>query len=287
MGIVELVIIALISAFAVFSVLFIFMKKKKPSKKENVKEKKVEPVYKDSKKDTQTETKEDKPQAQEKPEPFKIIRKQSKVKISKKALSSGSRNPSVTKVFGKEAPKSDEIQSNEKKEENVKKTDEQVKIVPKKRVERFGVKEYEYSETNTPENFKINAPEGSPSRSFELNRRDFGSHLNISEDGNLGGVVGIGINKVVNNVENQLKKLEQKNDEMLGRAQLAFPRRLDDADDNYFDRRLRQARDMLQSGNTLQEKQDILKNIDAKTLIIAEAISNPKYKNIKSNKDDE
>lgn len=281
MSTLELIIVISIAVVAVFSLFAtVFIKRKKSSKddKKSESEKKVEPVYK--KEEEQSKESEDiAPKTEKQPEekePFKIIRKKSKVKINKKALTSGSRNPSVAKVFGKDAPK--EEKENTEEQELVE-SEVQINEEPKP-IERFGVKEYEYSETNTAENFKINAPKGSPSRSFELNKREFGSHLNVSEDGNLSGVVGIGIKKSIESATNQIKEIEKNNDNMIRRAHGALNINSINHDDmDYFERRIREMNYDINEKTTKKDPKDFLKDIDAKTLIVAEAISNPKYKN--------
>ena len=297
MGILESMIIVTIATSAFFSVLIIlFKKRKKVEKSTEVNEKKVEPVYKSTKEDSKNpEEKTVTPPGKEKVteqknEPFKIIRKQSKVKINKKALTSGSRNPSVTKVFGKDVPDQGEKKHNTSENIDVDKNNiedsDQIKIEKsaQKPVERFGVKEYEYSEVNTPDDFKINVPDGSPNRSFELKKREFGSHLTVSEDGNLSGVVGIGIKNAVISAESKLREIEKQNDQMLKRAHGSFGVISSDDDDDlsFFEQRLRQMSEDMNTKPARKKPNEVLKNIDIKTLIVAEAIANPKYKDVKS-----
>ena len=288
MGTLEYLIISIISVFAVFSLLSVFFGKKKKSKDgENDK-----PSEKDQGNTVDESAAPQKHEGEKKKEdvPFKVIRKQSKVKISKKALSSGSRNPSVTKVFGKK------VDEEEKTEEQIKQEppkEEQPPVIQEKPqtekkkpvvVERFGVKDYEYKETNTQTSFKIEAPDGSPNRSFELkSRSDFGSHLNVSEDGNLSGVVGIGIGKAINSVEDQLDEIENKSQKLIQNARSSLRLGDDLFDDEIFESRFRIGMQQEQQQNVSPKKEDVLKNVDIKTLIVAEAIANPKYKNV--NKD--
>ena len=285
MGIVEKIIVIIISVFAVISLVVIFLSKRKKSEKSKKSEPKVEPVYKKTTKEEAPEPAVPEEQTKTEPTPFKIIRKQSKVKISKKALSSGSRNPSVTKVFGKDAP-------GQKAEENP--VEEPAKVETKAKaqkkdvpVERFGVKEYEYNETNTPKSFKIIPPEGSPQRSFELqDRTAFHPHLNVSEDGNLSGVVGVGINKALGSLEEQVRSLEEKNQQMIKSAHSSV--NISDYENEINDFFENRARLSMPSGVTQNPQTDsanVIKNLDPKTLIVAEAIANPKYKNLNSKTD--
>ncbi|MBQ7466896.1 MAG: hypothetical protein IJS74_02360 [Clostridia bacterium] len=288
----ELLIIISVAVIAVFSLLTIFFRKRKktaPADKKTETEKKVEPVYKkdekkednkgDEKKDAETEQKTEGKKPEEK-EGFKIIRKQSKVKINKKALTSGSRNPSVTRVFGKDVLKETEEAKSKEKVIDVKE-DITKEVKP---IERFGVKEYEYSETNTPEEFKINAPQGSPQRSFKLQHREFGPHLTVSEDGNLSGVVGVGIKKSIESATSQVKEIEKKNEDLIRRAQGAINLNQDDDDDlDFFQRRMMEMNFDIHQGSQPKDAKELLKNIDTKTLIVAEAIANPKYKNVNNN----
>ena len=242
-------------------------KKKKEKKKEPVAEKKVEKAIKTGKEE---QPKEEKPE--EKPReriPFKIIKKQSKVKINKKALNASSRNPSITKVFDKngkvDAVKSEPIDHQKELQEAIIETSN-------KEVGRFGAREQEIRTVSSDHEFSIIAPTGSPNRAPTIgDRTNFGSHLNVNEDGNLSGVLGTGIKKVDDKVNMVIEKVDDKTEDMVNRMKKNVFGITDDIDP--FDFLNRQPREDIS-----KKEQNPLKKIDAKTLIIADAISNPKYK---------
>lgn len=242
--------------------------KSKPEKSEKGEEKKVEPALKS--KSVEPEKVEEKEKTLEKEPPkekekFHVIRKKNEIKVNKQALRSGSRNPSVTKVFDKNG----KIKTEEEKvEEEKKSVDFNDEIQEKKPVERFGTREYEYSENNTSNFFQINAPKGSPLRSPTIgDRTNFTERLRVSEDGNLSGVSGIGIHGAILQAESQAKDIEDKNKEMLDRVD-------DSLNGQFFG-------DMF-SNLSLQENKSEVKNpldkIDVETLILVDAINNPRHK---------
>ncbi len=282
MKLIEWIIIIAVIIFAVFSVLvIIFRKRKKIEQKDEKPEGKVEPVYKpkEEKKESDAAEKE-KPDDEKKDENvgFKIIKRQEGVKINKKALDAQSRNPSVTKVFGKDG----ELEKKQKEEKALQEKVAAEQVNSNKKIEPFFPRDYEYDEVNTDDMFKIVTPDGQPVRTPEIkNRSDFASHLNVSEDGNLSGVVGIGLDKALNSAQSQLKEIEDKNQQMIKRAHGVV--NIDDMDDdfNYLEQRIRQMRESMEVSNEKSGKKISLKDIDPKTLIVAEAIANPKYKNNK------
>lgn len=200
---------------------------------------------------------------------FKIIRKQSEVKINKTALKSGSRNPSVSKVFDKNGKRIDEVKEEQEQAAEVKEVNEEPKAQTK--LEPFGARDYEYSEVNTSEEFKINAPKGSPMRAPTIgDRTNFASHLNISEDGNLSGITGIGVHSATAKAESQLREIEKKNQDMLNRVQ-------NDMLNRDFGNQLRRY-DSFDFGEQKQQTTSPLDKIDPETLILADIINNPKHK---------
>lgn len=280
------VIIVVICIFAICILLRSGKSKKKSKKKESEKEskkddskskleksekgaeKKVEPALKS--KSTEPEKVEEKEKTLEKDSPkekekFHVIRKKNEIKVNKQALKSGSRNPSVTKVFDKNGKiKTEE----EKAEEEKKSVDLNEEIQEKKPIERFGTREYEYSENNTSNFFQINAPKGSPLRSPTIgDRTNFTERLRVSEDGNLSGVSGIGIHGAISQAESQAKDIEDKNKEMLDRVD-------DSLNGQLFG-------DMFSNFTSKENNSGManpLDKIDAETLILVDAINNPRHK---------
>ena len=233
-----------------------FQKEKKGEKSEEAPEK--------------TAPTEEKPQ-EKKDRSFKIIRRQSEVKVSKKALKSGSRNPSITKVF-ENGKRIDQPELPEETQENMdngmKKNQDQETPKQKQPLERFFARDIDYSETNTQEEFKIHAKEGERFRVPMLkDRSNFGSHLDVDKDGNLSGVRGIGIHSAVSKANSQIADIEKKNKDMLERVQRDL---------------LANSMDIPIFGdNEIQNKKptsNILDKIDSETLLLADAINNPKFK---------
>lgn len=318
MNLTEILLICGFGALVIVSIWQIFFskkkkKEKKPKEKKEKKEKtaskpkdnktkqdggkeqaKVEPVVKPSEKNDGKQ-KEDKPkddknkpsetesvekekilEKEKEKKGLYVIRPHTELKINKKALKNGSRNPSVSRVFDKNGKKI-EIEQEEKiqePEEQVHATD-----VKKKPVERFGTREFEYSEQNDPWFFQINAPKGSPLRAPTIgDRTHFTERLHVSEDGNLSGITGIGIHGAIASAESQAKQIEQKNQEMLSRV-----------DDSLRNPNFGEA--LMQYGGSFEEKKNtksrgekILDKIDPETMIIVDAINNPRHKNNKTTK---
>jgi len=281
MSTVEILILTAIGLVVVSSLCFIFFKRKKKvkTKKEeaNVGEKKVEQAIKpkvdkkdeedkEKNKDDDEEAKKEK--ALEKT-PFKIIRKQSEVKINKKALKNGSRNPSITKVFDKEGNRVDLSKEEELQEEIIEdKIDEKFERVSE---ERFSARDYNISDESSEHEYKIVAPKGSPNRAPIIqDRTNFGSHLHISDDGNMSGIIGTGVKEIIENVDDHSENIEQRTHDMIRNVHKSL---FDEMD--YLDRYQSFQQDYESDNETPKDK---LKNIDAQTLIIAEAISNPKGK---------
>ena len=318
MNLIEILLIFGFGALVIVAIWQIFFskKKKKDKKEKKPKEKKAEKEKPDSKpKEDKTKQKQgsgkeqpkvepvvksaekkDDKQKEDKSEPAKtesvekektlekekekkglyVIRPHTELKINKKALKNGSRNPSVSRVFDKNGNKI-EIEQEEKiqePEEQVHATD-----VKKKPVERFGTREYEYSEQNDPWFFQINAPKGSPLRAPTIgDRTHFTERLHVSEDGNLSGITGIGVHGAIASAESQAKQIEQKNQEMLSRV-----------DDSLRNPNFGEA--LMQYGGSFEEKKNtksrgekILDKIDPETMIIVDAINNPRHKNNKTTK---
>lgn len=315
----KLIEILILSAFAVLVIIAIwqifFSKKKKKEKKEKKsKEKKtkqkaekkskeqkekqkeesgktvakIEPVMKseqkkpeDKKEEKQEPQKSSQPTEKEKTlekEPEKkglfVIRPKTELKINKKALKNGSRNPSVSRVFDKNGNKIDEEKVVEEPEEQMHATD-----IKKKPVERFGTREYEYSEQNSPEFFKINAPKGSPLRAPTIgDRTNFTQRLHVSEDGNLSGITGIGVHGAVASAESQSKEIERKKQDMLARVDESL------RNPSFGDALMQYDFSFDEPKETKTRGKKILEKIDPETMIIVDAINNPRHKNNKNTK---
>jgi len=254
-------------------------KKKKKNKenkksKEPEKEKKIEPAIKsnkpkeeEKKEEPKQEIKEEKPREKI---PFKIIRKQSEVKINKKALKAGSRNPSVTKVFDKNGKKIEEQPKGSDNQEDLKDAIDKLSLNTDS-IERFGARDPQFNTISSEHEFSIVAPKGSPNRAPIISdRTNFNSHLNVSEDNNLSGIVGTGIGKVLADIDKTANSVDNKTEEMVNKVRKNFLGIEEDIDPfDIFNRRANQNQEV-------KKKENPLDKIDAKTLIIADAISNPK-----------
>lgn len=261
--------------------------KKTGNKKAEATQAKIEPVLKrESQKSGQEEKSQEKSPQQEKvlektlektPEKktgLQIIRRKNELKINKKALSVNSRNPSITKVFDKNG----KILTDEEKKQPPEEEKPPVVKPRVEKVERFGTREYVYSEENTSELFRINAPKGSPLRAPTIgDRTNFTNRLIVSADGNLSGVAGIGIHGAIAGANSQANEIEQKHQAMLERVDQSLHNpSLGDAinEFNPFDFPVQNRK---KSVNPIDK-------IDTETLIIADAIANPRHKNKYSTK---
>lgn len=256
-------------------------KKVKKEDKATDKEKMIEPAIKTDRNNKPEEKAEEKKEEQkvEKPETdssgFRIIRKKSEVKINKAAIKNGSRNPSVTRVFDKNGKKIDESIDDKL---NIEKIDDSSSLEMKKQdviVGRFGAREVDYNVVNKGNEFFLKNEEGALNRApIITDRTNFGSHLNISEDNNLSGVVGTGIKSADEGLKQIVQGIDDDTENMVKNVKRNF---LDIEGDlnpfDYFQRERTQAEKPKKSKLRF-------KDLDAKTLIIADAISNPKYKNI-------
>lgn len=283
MSTIEILILTAVGLFLVSCLCYIFFyhKKKIKAKKEDKKlgEKKVEQAIKPKKdekakqeeQETKEEVKEEKKETEKALEknPFKIIRKKSEVKINKKALKNGSRNPSITKVFDKEGNRVDLAEEEQINKERIEKISEDVQDLHS--TERFIARDYNISDESSEHEYKIIAPKGSPNRAPIIgDRTNFASHLNISEDGNMSGIIGTGVKKIIDRVDDHSDDIEQRTQEMIRNVH----RNLYDEMD-FLDMYQTGTQDIPDSKTKVKDK---LKNIDAQTLIIADAISNPKSK---------
>lgn len=285
-------------------------KKVKPEKKKKEKEekfdgeKKVEKAFQTNKAPTDAKKEEkpavvQQPASQEEPvlelkkevpkdKSFKIIRKKSEVKISKKAIKADSRNPSITKVFdkGKRIDGGEEIVENRQEKLTVDDFDflgsdfetfeiPQIQKEPVKN--NSNLSHYNFREP-TFKSHIAKEDDGFPNRTPRLrDRTNFKSHLIVSKDNNMSGIAGIGVAKAIAQAESQAVEISGNTSDMIE----------DVTEDVYEDRNQSIASIMAMmhgvetgpkekpKGNTAKDK---LKNIDAKTLIIAEAISNPRFK---------
>ena len=248
--------------------------KKAKAKQEPKQEKKVEQAVKTDK-PKQEEKKEEAVPVVKMPEAdpqkgFRIIRKKSEVKINKKALKSGSRNPSVSKVFDKSGKKIDEPQKDEIPESELEMRKSIIDL-SKKEPGRFGTREIDYDVVNNGAEFKINNPEGSLNRAPRIgDRTNFGSHLNVSADGNLSGVVGTGISKTLSNIDKQTRSVDDNTEAMIRNVKRNFLGIEEEINpfDVFNTRRPQES----------QKKESALNKIDAKTLVLVDAINNPRFK---------
>lgn len=220
---------------------------------------------------------------------FKIIRKKSEVKINKKAIKADSRNPSISKVFdkGKRIDGGEEIE--EKKDSDLLSIDdfdflggnfETFELPPEKSEKNqtsLDLKHYNFREP-TFKSHIAQEDDGFPNRTPRLrDRTNFKSHLIVSKDNNMSGIAGVGVAKAIAQAESQANEINYDTNEMIA----------DVTGEVYEDRNESLASIMamvhgVEPARTSQPvkktARDKMKDIDAKTLIIAEAISNPKYK---------
>ena len=219
---------------------------------------------------------------------FKIIRKKSEVKINKKAIKADSRNPSITKVFdkGKRVDGGEEIE--EKKDDDLLHINdldifgddfetfminEDVEEEPKTQ----GIVRYRFNEPKFKEHLTDNMEGKLPVRAPRIkDRTNFGNHLHVSHDNNLSGVAGIGINKAIKQAESQAVNSVQATEDMV-----------EDVFEDVFDERNQSLDSVMammrgvsvpEQNRPPQTPKEKLKSIDAETLIMADALINPKYK---------
>ena len=286
----KILLIAFIVVMVVIGAYIFFGGKKSKKSKEKApkenKEKKVEQVIKSDK----SKQAEPEPQKVEQPkeEPqkgFRIIRKKSEVKINKKALHAGSRNPSVTRVFDKNNKLQDQGDSSgksgEKRDIFHEINQERFEQLQQEEfsVGRFGARRVDYDVVNNGLEFQINNPEGTSNRAPILtDRTKFGSHLNEVDSNNPYSISGIGVKQAIVNVEKQAAAVDDDAEDMVRKIKRNMLGVEDDIDPFEAIRRRMEERQKPEPEN--QEKP--LTKLDAKTLILADAISNPKFKkNIK------
>ena len=270
---------------------YIFFGGKKKQKKKNSeppKEKKVEQVIKSSKpkeeKQTELEEKKSEVPKEEPNRGFKIIRKKSEIKINKKALHSGSRNPSITKVFDKNGKIEDS--ENEKIQQKANTSNQKNQFISLKQeseeefvVERFGARRVDYDVINNGVEFKIGNKVGDNNRApIITDRTNFSSHLNETDSNNPYSISGIGIKQAIDKAEKQASNVDDDAEDMVRKIKQNFLGAEDDLDPFETIRRRMEERSAPK-----QENQDgKFTKLDAKTLILADAVSNPKFKkNIK------
>ena len=319
MSILEIIVIAMLSVGFVYVLYLIYSPKKKKEKKEKkpkeekkektktikgevkkddnnlvgkaVGEKKIEPAIKKGETPPPQEEEEEeqelvlkKDPPPKEPTPFKIIRKQSNVKISKQALKSGSRNPSITKVFdngkrididensngglvedaGKEIAKVVEEVNKEK--------ESTMSGIPSQNIGHYGIREPQFDMVSEGQEFRMNAPAGSPNRAPIIgDRTHFASHLRVTDDNNLSGVMGTGVAKIIEQTEAQSDKIEQDTENMVRNVKRDL---LGDMPrfGGMFDF------PTAESGKKKNDANAKLKGIDTETLIIAQALSKRKGK---------
>lgn len=265
-----LIVVAVAIVLFIGGLVFSGKKKGKDKKKKDEpnKEKVVEPAIKS-----------DRPKIEEKKEPveeqpvvvmpdgFRVIRKKSEVKINKKAIKGDSRNPSITRVFvdGKN------VEEEKKKEEEtpiISEVQGAMSVNIPEEVGRFGAREPQFKDLSE-------RTDGMPNRSPTLEERiNFASHLNVSKDNNMSGVSGTGINKVIDDVETIDKSETQSTEQLLNSVRQNIARNGGFGLNNPMDfLNGGQDNSQTQKAKTPHEK---LKDIDAQTLIIADAIMNKK-----------
>ncbi len=300
MGTIELVLLIGIGIVLLVGIYLIFFSKKvkdkikkekadKKSKKNTVKnggEKKVEQAIKTDRKPEEKPKQEASPAVataepeleKKKSQPFKIIRKQSEVKINRKALKNGSRNPSITKVF-ENGKRVDEILPEEgSNSSEIHEDTNPINVAPVEDVGDFGFREPKFLEVDAQGGFKVDIPQGMPNRAPIIeDRTNFTQRLNVSEDNNLLGVSIVGTQHVVEKVEKQTKDIDQKTAdivEVVRKRLLGERAKLDISFGAPYD-----ATEM-QGGKTTTKKsaKEKLQSIDAETLMIVDAINNPKHK---------
>lgn len=273
MTVLEKIIVISVAIFAFFglcAILFSFKKKNK-SKEKSASTAKVEPAINGDKSNKKEEDKAKKQEAEKKEDiKFKVIKKKSDVKISKKALKSGSRNPSITRVFERGKMLEEGPATEDKNNEEIQSIKDFEPVLEKKPPERFFPKDYEYSETNTSQEFMINASKGAPRRSPMLgDRTNFRSHLTISEDGNLSGVTGTGIHAAANKALDAAREIDKKNEEMISKVHEDL---LGSALGSF------ESRHFGEPAQAAKERDDFKEKLDSETLILVDALMNPKFK---------
>lgn len=267
-----LIIIVVASVIALFMLWLIFFygRKKGKKSKEPKPQKSVEPAIKPSEKKAEPEPQEEPVKVTMPSESLKALRRQSQVKVNKKALKGDSRNPSVTKVFvdGKNVEEEAKAQAEAAAAAAAAAAvaEEQVKYKGApiaKDVGRFGAREPEFVDHTVSE-------QGMPNRTPTIgDRTNFGSHLNISKDNNLSGVSGTGIAKAVEQSENAGKDIDERTAALVQSVRMNMLGDTSGFDDSSF------WQDSSPEKKTPNQR---LKEIDAKTLIIADAVANPKSK---------
>ena len=220
----------------------------------------------------------------EKGTPFKIIRKQSKVKINKQALKSGSRNPSVTKVFDKGKRVDIDENSNgglvEDAGKEIAKVVNEVNTekesvmsdIPSQDIGHYGIREPRFDSISDEHEFRMRPPFGSPNRAPVIgDRTNFGSHLRVTDDNNLSGVMGTGVAKIIEQTEAQSNEIDKKTDQMVRNVKRDI---LGDIPrfGGMFDISERGVNNDLNKETPNQK----LKNLDAETIMIAQAIAKRK-----------
>lgn len=249
MGTLEIVLISLGVSAVALVLLYVLSAKKKKGKAEapsTGSEAKVEPVYK--------KPEADKPKDEPSVETLKVIRKQSEIKINKKALKGDSRNPSITKVFvnGKNVEEEPEAVAEEPVAEE------------KPTIGAFGTREPEFSQPLDGKP-RERSPFQMPNRAPIIgDRTNFTSRLHVSEDNNLSGVSGTGIAKALSESENKMSDIDQKTEDMVDEIRRTF---------------LGQTSPLLTNDESLSSTKNTkinVKDFDAKTLIIADILNHPR-----------
>lgn len=266
MSTLEIVIFVCVGVFALTGVLLIMAsikKKKKKVEEEPKAEPKIEPAIKSDRKPV--EKKEEEPVKVTMPEQFQIIRRKSKVKINKKAIKGDSRNPSITKVFvdGKRVDEPPKEQTAPAKPKTT-----IADIIKKQQSSaRYGAREPEFKDLSKAE---ITAPNRSP---IIGDRTNFASHLNVTSDNNLSGVAGTGVAKALAESESRGKDIDKRTQDLVQSIKQNMLSQQDSSNSLLIG-----INPPFSNNNADLKPASKLKNIDAKTLIIAEAINNPKSK---------
>jgi len=271
MNTIEIILISL-GVFGFFVLLYtlFFHRKKKGKAKEKTQE---------------TQKQEVQEPAKEEKTPFKIIRKKSNVKIHKKALTSGSRNPSVTKVFvnGKMVDENKEEQSAESVEKKKDLDDHQENLEVNelmKKKSAYDIKDPEFDDVISDDtSFQFIPGKGRKNRAPRLSdRTNFTERITVTEDNNLSGIKGVGVQDIINKTEKKSLEMHDRTDKMLSDIHKGFGKSGGITYDNALMDLMKEFDMDLPRPQPVVKQTKTIEGLDPKTLIIAEAISNPKYK---------
>ena len=152
---------------------------------------------------------------------------------------------------------------------------EQAYINKQNKIDRFGARDVDYKMINKGNEFSMINKAGEPNRApIITDRTNFGSHLNVSEDNNFSGIVGTGVKSTLKDVNETISSIDDDTEKMVRNVKKNF---LDIEDDinpfDYFNRERRKEEPKTEKKGNIK-----VKDIDLKTLILADALKNTKYK---------